>query len=188
MPDWDQHYASMDIAGGRVADVLSMNDHLLTGHGRALDYACGTAANGRWLEARGYQVHAWDNSQVIIDKLSAHSEQNDLRLIAERHDLEQMHPEQYSDFDLVVCSFFLHRPTIDRIPLLLKPGGLLFYQTFSGQQFDGRGPSRPEFRLKTAELLDIFSDMQILYYREDGAWGQGVHSLKDQVLLVAAKI
>lgn len=188
MPDWDQHYSSMDIGDARIADVLSLNHHLLSGHGRALDYACGTAGNGRWLEARGYNVSAWDSSPVVIDKLTAFSQQNNLRLIPELHDLEEMHPEQPSDFDLVVCSFFLHRPTIDRIPLLLKPGGLLFYQTFCGEQLAGRGPSRPAFRLKTGELLEIFSDMQLLYYREDSTWGQGVHSLSDQALLVAAKI
>ena len=188
MPDWDRHYASMDIGDARVADVLSMNDHLLSGQGRALDYACGTAANGRWLEARGYRVHAWDNSQVVINKLNDFSQHNNLRLLAEKHDLEQMHPQQPSDFDLVVCSFFLHRPTIDRIPLLLKPGGLLFYQTFSGQQLDGRGPSSPAFRLQTGELLELFSDMQLLYYREDQAFGQGAKTMNDQALLVAAKI
>lgn len=188
MPDWDQHYTSIDIGDARVADVLSMNEHLLTGHGRALDYACGTAANGRWLEERGYEVRAWDNSRVVVDKLSVFSQQNDLRLTAELHDLEQMHPEQPNDFDLVVCSFFLYRPTIDMIPLLLKSGGLLFYQTFCGSQLQGRGPTSPAFRLKTGELLDMFSDMQILYYREDGAFGQGVNSMSDQALLVAAKI
>lgn len=188
MPDWDQHYGSIDIGDTRVADVLSLNEHLLSNNGKALDYACGTAANGRWLEARGYKVSAWDNSPVVIDKLSAFSQQNELRLMPALHDLEQMHPEQPTDFDLVVCSFFLHRPTIDRIPLLLKPGGLLFYQTFCGEQREGRGPSSTAFRLKQAELLEIFSDMQILYYREDGAWGQGVQSLGDQALLVAARI
>ncbi|MFW2372410.1 MAG: methyltransferase domain-containing protein [Gammaproteobacteria bacterium] len=188
MPDWDQHYTSMDIGKGRVTDVLSLNDHLLGHHGKALDYACGTAANGRWLEARGYDVRAWDNSKVVIDKLSAFSQQHDLRLMPELHDLEQMHPEQPNDFDLVVCSSFLHRPTIDMIPLLLKPGGLLFYQTFCGEQLEGRGPSNPTFRLKTGELLDMFSEMQILFYREDGVFGQGAKSMRDQALLVAAKI
>ena len=106
MPDWDQHYAAIDIGDAKVADVLSLNDHLLANHGKALDYACGTAANGRWLETRGYEVSAWDNSQVVIDKLSVFSQQNDLRLMPERHDLEQMHPVQPCDFDLVACSFF----------------------------------------------------------------------------------
>lgn len=188
MPDWDQHYAAIDIGDARVADVLSLNDHLLAHHGKALDYACGTAANGRWLEARGYDVSAWDNSPVVIDKLNAFSQQHDLRLKPELHDLEKMHPEQPSDFDLVVCSFFLHRSTIDRIPLLLKPGGLLFYQTYCGVQREGRGPSSLAFRLREGELLEIFSDMQLLYYREDGALGQGVNSMRDQALLVAAKI
>ena len=186
MPDWDLHYADREVADQTVASVLSNNRHLLPNMGTALDYACGLAANGRWLAQQGFQVTAWDASTVAVDKLNQYCQAHQINLQAEVHDLEQAALLD-AQFDVLVVSFFLHRPTLQRLTQLLKPGGLLFYQTFCGEQRNGRGPGNHNFRLKPGELLKVFNDMQILYYREDDDYGPADLGVRDQAMLVAAR-
>lgn len=167
MPDWDKVYAEKNIEEVTSADVLKKNVHLLTGSGEALDYACGLGGNAILLESIGYQVSAWDKSSVAVFKLNAYAKNNDLNIDAECIDLEAQQPDSKDKFDIIVVSYFLHRATINRLYSLLKDGGLLLYQTFSGRQINGCGPSRDEFRLRRGELLELFSSMELLYYRED---------------------
>ena len=176
MPDWEKHYADLVVGDQNVASVLTENEKLLTAAGKALDYACGMAANGRWLAEKGYAVTAWDGSQNAIEKLSQYAKQNNISLLAEVRDLENFPPVR-PEFDLIVVSFFLHRETLRNLYDALNPGGMLFYQTFLGEQKNGRGPSNINFRLKPNELKEIFSDMNILFYRED----------EDQALFVGQK-
>lgn len=186
MPDWNQHYLSREVAEQTPADVLLLNQHLLPASGKVLDYASGLAANGCWLAHRGYQVTAWDVSPIAVNKVNQYAQQYGLKLTAEARDLENNPPVE-QQFDVVVVSFFLHRPTLHHLTQVLNPGGLLFYQTFSGEQRDGRGPSNPDFRLHQGELLQAFSDMQVLYYREDQQFGDPATGIRDQALLVAAR-
>ena len=186
MPDWNKHYSIRDIDSHEISPVLELNRHLLPATGKALDYACGFAANARWLASNGFTVTAWDASEVAIEKLKKFSSENKLQLNAEVRDLEN-NPPTKSEFDIIVVSFFLHRPTLRNLYAALKPGGLLLYQTFCGEQRNGRGPSNPEFRLKPGELLEVYKDMQLLYYREDHQYGDTNVGMRDQVMLVAAK-
>ena len=49
----------------------------------------------------------------------------------------------------------------------LAPGGVLIYETFAqGNETVGK-PSRPDFLLRTAELLDTYKDLRIVAF-EDG--------------------
>jgi len=186
MPDWDRHYLTREVAEQTPADVLTSNSHLLPETGKVLDYACGLAANGCWLAHRGFDVTAWDQSKIAINKIQQYSDQYLLNIKAETHDLENNLP-MTEQFDIVTACFFLHRPTLGDLKNILKPGGLLFYQTFSGDRMNDRGPSNPEFRFRHGELLEAFSDMEILYYREDQKYGDLGTGIRDQALLVAAK-
>ncbi len=186
MPDWDLHYSDREVADLSVASVLTDNQHLLPATGTALDYACGLAANGRWLSQQGFQVTAWDASSVAIDKVNHYCQTHNINLQAEVHDLERA-PLPETEVDVLVVSFYLHRPTLKQLAQLLKPGGLLFYQTFCGKQRNGRGPGNPSFRLESGELLDVFDDLQVLYYREDSDYGPADQGLRDQAMIVAAR-
>lgn len=186
MPDWNKHYSIREIESREITPVLDINHHLLPATGKALDYACGFGGNARWLASSGFEVTAWDGSEVAIEKLNKFSKENKLNLTAEVRDLE-VNPPKEAVFDIIVVSFFLHRPTLHNLYAALNPGGLLFYQTFSGEQRNGRGPSNPEYRLKPGELLQAFNNMQLLYYREDNEYGNMNEGLRDQAMMVAAK-
>lgn len=189
MPDWDKVYAEKNIEEVTSAHVLKKNVHLLAGSGKALDYACGLGGNAILLESKGYQVNAWDKSSVAVSKLNQYAKNNGLEINAKCIDLEDQVSVVKDKFDVIVVSYFLHRETIQCLYDLLKDKGLLFYQTFSGLQIDGVGPSRDKFRLRRGELLEVFSNMELLYYREDTSEEskQNPDSRPGQVYFVARK-
>lgn len=180
MPDWNTVYTEKSVENSTPAEVLLINSHLLSCSGKALDYASGLAGNGMYLAKKGYDVEAWDLSGIAVEKINQHAKNNNLPLIAEIHDLENSSPDMKNKFDVVVVSYFLHRETLRYLYDVLKKGGLLFYQTFSGLQYKEQGPARDAFRLKKNELLDVFADMQLLYYREDNENANGPESKQGQ--------
>ena len=184
MPDWDEAYRQKNIDTTTAADVLLKNTRLLPEQGKALDYACGLAGNGFFLAGKGYDVSAWDLSVVAVEKVNAKAKKNKLKLHAEVKNLEIKPVEIQQQFDVVVVSYFLHRATLRTLYEYLKKDGLLFYQTYSGQQLKGAGPSTEKIRLQRGELLSVYSDMQLLYYREDS---YQLACKPDQVYFIAMK-
>jgi len=187
VPDWNTVYTEKSVENSTPADALLVNSHLLSSGGKALDYASGLSGNGVYLAKKGYDVKAWDLSDVAVEKINQYSNNNNLLLNAEVYDLENRAPDMKNHFDIIVVSHFLHRESLRYLYDVLKKGGLLFYQTFSGQQYKNQGPARKSFRLKKNELLNVFADMQLLYYREDDENASGSDSKQGQVYFVAKK-
>lgn len=184
---WNERYRDADVADASPAHVLTANEHLLPGKGKALDLACGLGANAVLLARHGLHTQAWDLSPAVIEKLSAYAAENNLSLYASVHDVEQAPPAANS-FDVITVSYFLDRTLAPALIEALKPGGLLFYQTFTRNKLSDRGPSSPDYRLAPNELLHMFSTLQILIYREEDIIGDSSQGLRDEALLVGMKI
>jgi tellurite methyltransferase len=182
---WDQRYAG---AGGipEPASVLRDNLHLLPAHGRALDLACGLGANALLLAAQELDVTAWDLSEVAVTRLQEVAARMQLRVDAQVRDLRARSPEPES-FDCILVAHFLDRGLAPAIAGALRPGGLLFYQTFSLEGVSGRGPSNPAYRLGTNELLRLFPGLTLRFYREEGRLGDLTRGTRDLVQLVAQR-
>ncbi len=191
MPDWNKTYNEKDIDAATPVEVLLQNSHLLPENGRALDYACGLAGNGFYLASKGFDVSAWDLSDIAVEKTNTKARNENIKLHGKVKDLENITvlEKDHEQFDIIVVSYFLHRQSLRDLYHYLKKGGLLFYQTFSGKQLNGTGPSREAFRLHRGELLKVYSDMQLLYYREDTYHESNAQptSNPDQVYFVAMK-
>ncbi len=187
MPDWDQVYTERSVEESKPVDVLADNKYLLTGAGRALDYASGLGGNSIMLATMGFDVVAYDLSSVAVDKLNNYAEHENKSIHAEVRDLELSPLQCQQQFDVVVVSYFLHRQTLPFLYDCLKKEGLLFYQTFSGKQYDSQGPSNPDFRLKRNELLEVFGNMELIFYREDPEITGQVGELPGQVQFIAKK-
>ena len=187
MPNWDNVYTEKKVAAATPSDVLINNVHLLPEAGEALDYACGLAANGLFLAKKGFQVKAWDLSEIAIDKINNYANENQLNLSATVYDLENNSVSIKNKFDVIVVSYFFHRESLRKLYDLLKKDGLLFYQTFSNQQYNEQGPAREAYRLKRNELIDVFSDMQILFYREDDVFVNAENAKLGVTYFVAKK-
>ncbi len=184
---WDARHGDPDKQPG-VAEVLERNRHLLPHEGRALDLACGLGGNALLLAEQGLEVSAWDLSPVAIERLNktAESLQFD-RLTAEVRDIEQATPAPDS-FDVIVVSYYLERALVPHIIGALRPGGLLFYQTFTRIAVGSEGPSNPDFRLGDNELLRLFGALKIRVYREENRLGDLSQGTRDVAMLVAEKV
>ena len=67
---------------------------------------------------------------------------------------------------LIVVFNYLHRPLLPAIRAAVRPGGRIFYETFTERQA-GRGhPRNPAFLLKDGELPALMAPFSILRSRE----------------------
>lgn len=168
------------------AKVLFDYSYLLPENGSALDFACGLGANALFLADRGLTVSAWDLSPVAIEKLAQEAERQGLSLDARQRDLIAEPPEVDS-FDVIVVAHFLDRSLAPAIAAALRPGGLLFYQTFTREVSAGRGPSNPDYRLGANELLHLFDGLTVRAYREEGVLVDPRDDLADLAVMVAQR-
>jgi tellurite methyltransferase len=162
---WDARYRSTHGSAEGIAGVLTANPQLLPRAGRALDLACGLGANALYLAAHHLEVHAWDLSPVAIDRLNTRAQQQGLTLHTQVRDCLAQPPEADS-FNVIIVSRFLERQLCPAITAALKPGGVLFYQTYTRAKQGGRGPVNPHFLLAAGELPRLFSELESVFYRE----------------------
>lgn len=182
---WNNRYKQSEQATV-AARVLTDNLHLLPSEGKALDMACGLGANALLLSNQGLETHAWDISDEALKKLKDISTKCSLELTTLQRDVEAKPPEKNS-FDIVVVSQFLNRPICLNLIDALRPEGLLFYQTFCLEKTENIGPRKTEFLLKPGELLQLFSTLEIIAYREERDCGNITQGFRNQAYLVARK-
>ena len=169
------------------AEVLAQNRHLLPASGRALDLASGRGANALCLARRGgLAVAAWDNSATALATLAFTARQHALHIACQRRDISRRPPAPAS-FDVIVVSRFLDRDLMAAIKRALRQHGLIFYQTFTKEKVDDRGPRNPAYLLDKNELLGFFNDWPLLYYREEGQTGDLRRGFRNQAMLIAQK-
>ena len=96
-------------------------------------------------------------------------------------------PPESGGFDVILVSYFLERKLASALIDALRPGGLLFYQTFTRATVADCGPSNPEFRLADNELLELFRPLRVRVYREEGRAGDLNCGWRDLAMLVAEK-
>lgn len=183
---WDSRHADPQLQP-KAAEVLSENRHLLPSHGQALDLACGLGGNAILLAEAGLEVSAWDLSPVAIERLIQSATERQLsNLKAQVRDVE-ISPPSPNSFDVITVSFFLDRPLVPHLISSLRPGGVIFYQTFIRHMVTGRGPSNPDFRLGENELLSLFTSLSVRFYREEARLGDLSMGVRDIAMLVAQK-
>ena len=127
---------------------------------------------------------AWDLSPVAAERVTTEAARRGVAVDAEARDVTARAPEPDA-FDVITIGHFLERPLAPPIAAALRPGGLLFYQTFTRERTGG--PSNPDFLLEVGELLRLFAGLRVLYYREDGRIGDPARGIRGQALLVARR-
>ena len=107
-------------------------------------------------------TEAIDSARVYGTALQADIENGPWPLICEG---------QPQTFDAVIVTNYLWRPLFPTLLASLAPGGLLLYETFAdGNESVGK-PSRADFLLKPAELLQWCKDLRVIAF-EDGFLAQ----------------
>jgi SAM-dependent methyltransferase len=183
---WDRLHADAPDAEPTPPLALAENAHLLPAAGTALDLACGAGGAALFLARRGLDVTAWDISPIAVARLRERAARAGLAIQAETRDAEtEAFPR--AAFDAIVVSRFLARPLAAPIVDSLKPGGLLFYQTFVRDKLSSQGPSNPDYLLAPNELLRLFGDLRTVFYREDSRYGDLSLGRRDEAFFVGAK-
>ena len=96
-------------------------------------------------------------------------------------------PPLPSSFDVVVCSHFLKRALMPALAAALRPGGVLFYQTFSQTRITGVGSRNAAFRLADNELLRLLPQLRLRFYREEAWLGDLGAGYRDLAMMVAER-
>ena len=159
---WDERYSHETE---RFA--LRSPRHLLTSHldllppgGLILDAACGTTSTGRYLAARGWRVIAVDVSHAAL-RLAQLKVRKDASPISFAV-LDMVDPWlPVSHFDVILNFYYLSRPIIPTYRQALKPGGLLFFETYLRER-----QANHERYLESQELRRLFEDWEMLHYLE----------------------
>jgi tellurite methyltransferase len=164
---WDEKHAaehSEDSPSSFLREVLDSSAWTIE-PGRALDVATGKGRNAIFLAARGFQVDAVDISAAALQEARKAAREkgeavNFIEADLDRADLPG------SAYDLVVNLNFLDRALIPRMKSALKPGGHIVFETFLIDQKELGHPRNPAYLLGHNELLELFRDFRVLYYRE----------------------
>jgi len=137
---------------------------LIKSQGLVLDLACGSGRHAKWLAQQGYQVDALDR-----DPIATSSMQGIDGIRIQLTDLETTEPPSFEhSYDGIIVSRYLHRPLLTSLATILKPGGILIYETFMrGNERYGK-PSNPDFLLMPDELLNTYSPLLNVISFEQG--------------------
>lgn len=141
----------------RYADLIEPDSNVL-------DLACGHGRHARFFAERGARVTAVDRDAIALQSLRA--TQN---VTPECRDIENdAWPYSAATFAAVIVCNYLWRPTLASLLATIKPGGVLLYETFTdGNERYGK-PSRPDFLLRSNELLALTRDTFSVVAFEEG--------------------
>ncbi|MBM2837720.1 MAG: hypothetical protein HW415_345 [Deltaproteobacteria bacterium] len=146
--------------------------------GRALDIACGEGRNAIYLAREGFNVDAIDISDAALNKGRTAAGGLKINFIAADLEAFQIPGNSY---DLIINFNYLQRSIVSEIKRGLKDGGYIIFETYTLEQQQFGSPRNPEFLLKPNELLSMFKDLHIIYYREgvveEGGRKKGIASL-----------
>ena len=149
---------------------------------RVLDVACGRGRHALLLASAGFDVHAVDRNPDAIAFLRTTAERLRLSIDAEVMDLEGDAPPDLGtgEYDAVFVFNYLHRPLLPALCAALKPGGRLFYETFTTGQAKRGHPKNPAFLLNDGELRSLVAPLAVMRSREGEFGGRFLSSIVAQ--------
>lgn len=151
--------------GKKPSSLLMEYISVLPG-GRALDIAMGKGRNALYLAEHGFDVQGVDIDKAAIHACEEEASKRGIRIKTLTTDLShyQILPETY---EVILCFYYLQRNLIPRIKAGLKTGGVILYETFLIDQHIRFGkPKHKEYCFERNELLHLFKNFRILFYRE----------------------
>ena len=155
------------------------NADLLPRGGKVLDVACGRGRHALLMASAGFEVRAIDRNPDAIDFLSQTATRMNLQIDAAVVDLETAPrpdlPE--SAYDLILVFNYLHRALMPALRDALKPGGRIYYETFTTRQAERGHPKNPDFLLRDGELAELLAPLTVVRSREGEFDGRFIASV-----------
>jgi SAM-dependent methyltransferase len=172
---WNERYRQAELPAGPSPFLLSLGP-LLPRRGRALDVAGGAGRHALWLARRGLEVTLADVSDVALAHAAEEARREGLPLAAVRVDLEA-EPLPAGPWDVVVCTYFLHRPLFAAIAAALAPGGLLVAAHATRTNLERHPRPGPRHVLEDGELPGLVLGLELLR-SEEGWLDEGRHEAR----------
>ncbi|MGH9221630.1 MAG: class I SAM-dependent methyltransferase [Vicinamibacterales bacterium] len=162
-----------------AAAWLIENADLWPRGGTVLDVACGRGRHSILMARAGFDVHAVDRDADAIAQLREAADRLGLTIHTQQIDLETTPPPDLGSgkYDVVLCFNYLHRPLMAAIREAVRPGGRIFYETFTRRQAERGHPRNPAFLLETGELERLMTPLTILRSREGDVDGRFIASV-----------
>jgi len=179
---WDKRFGRKEFALGKEPNPFLKKHIRLLPKGKALDMATGEGRNAVFLAQHGFEVDAMDISERGLKKTQKLAREKGVHINTFLVDLDQ-YPIEKERYDLIANFYFLKRRLIPRIKKGLKKGGRVIFETYllEHRTLGTGGPKQAKYFLKPNELLHLFQDFRVLFYREgifrEGGRGKAVASL-----------
>lgn len=164
---WDKKYETEAYIFGKEP-VEFLKEHIdILPRGKALDIAMGEGRNAVFLAENGFVVDGCDISKIAVKKAKELAREHNVVIHAFVADLETSKLPK-DTYDVIACFYYLQRDLIPQMKEALKPGGMIIYETYTieNRERGFEGPKNKDYLLKPNELLDLFKDLKIIYYRE----------------------
>lgn len=177
---WNARYGE-DTAPAEPSPFLVGLDALLPRRGRALDVAGGAGRHALWLARRGLHVTLADVSDVALARAARDARAEGLAVETLQIDLEA-EPLPRGPWDVILCTYFLHRPLFLAFAAELAPGGWLLVAHATRSNLQRHPRPGPAHVLEDGELPALVPELEIVRH-EEGWLESGRHEAR----LVARK-
>ncbi|MCH9740573.1 MAG: methyltransferase domain-containing protein [Epsilonproteobacteria bacterium] len=175
---WNKKYQDNPIPDEPI-ELVTKFAKLATGS-KALDIACGMGRHSKFLASQRFEVDALDVSSVAIDSLQGLENINAKEVDFDHFTLAK------NAYDLIVTTYFLHRPHFNQMREALREDGILIFETFIYHLDNERVPSNRAFLLEEGELELAFDDtFDLLHIRE--FWDEDMQGVKTMKASMVAK-
>ena len=164
---WDKKYETGAYIFGKEP-VAFLREHIdLLPRGKALDIAMGEGRNAVFLAKNGFSVDGCDVSEIAVKKALDLATENNVKIHAFVADLETYKLPK-DTYDVIAFFYYLQRGLVPQMKEALKPDGMIIYETYTIENWElgFEGPKNKDYLLKPNELLDLFKNFKIIYYRE----------------------
>jgi SAM-dependent methyltransferase len=144
-------------------------ERLLAAGGPALDLACGRGRHALALAASGVLAIGLDRDRARLAELarSAHARALPVRPLLADLEAAGRLPLASASCGAVLVFRYLHRPLASEIVRVLRPGGVLLYETFVRKHRElSDHPRNPAFLLDAGELPKLFAALEVLRAEE----------------------
>ena len=184
---WDERFGKKEFAFGKEANPFLKRHIALLPKGKALDIATGEGRNAVFLTQNGFDVDAVDISKMGLRKVWKLAKEMGVKIHTLHVDLDTYKIKE-GQYDLITNFYFLKRSLISKIKKGLKKGGRVIFETYllEHRTLGTGGPKQAKYFLKPNELLRLFKDFRLLFYRE-GIFKEGGRR-KAVASLIAEKI
>jgi len=164
---WNERFRGKGFAFGKEPNPFLKKHIRFLPKGKALDIAAGEGRNAVFLAQQGFDVDALDISEQGLKKGQKLAGEKGVKINTLPVDLDQ-YQIQKERYDLIANFYFLRRSLIPKMKKGLKKGGRVIFETYLLEQrnLGTGGPKQARYFLKPNELLRLFKDFRVLFYRE----------------------